>query len=65
LCSLQSEGYPRLLVYENRVHFIDTYCYLCGQIKEVCAVLKKLNPVIAGEDYGIIVFNFESVATGP
>jgi predicted dehydrogenase len=56
--------YPRLLVYENGVHFIDTYRYLCGEIKEVYAVLKKLNPVIAGEDYGLIVFNFENGATG-
>ena len=56
--------YPRLLVYENGVHFIDTYRYLCGEIKEVYAVLKKLNPVIAGEDYGIIIFHFESRATG-
>ncbi len=56
--------YPRLLVYENGVHFIDTYRYLGGEIKEVYAVLKKLNPVIAGEDYAAIIFNLESGATG-
>jgi len=56
--------YPRLLVYENGVHFIDTYRYLCGEIKGVYAVLKKLNPVIAGEDYAAVIFNFESGATG-
>ncbi len=56
--------YARLLVYENGVHFIDTYRYLVGEIKEVYAVLKKLNPVIAGEDYAAVVFNFESGATG-
>ncbi|MHC4568249.1 MAG: Gfo/Idh/MocA family protein [Planctomycetota bacterium] len=56
--------YPRLLVYENGVHFIDTYRYLAGEIREVYAVLKKLNPVIAGEDYAAVVFNFESGATG-
>lgn len=56
--------YPRLLVYENGVHFIDTYRYLCGEIKEVYAVLKKLNPVIAGEDYAAIIFKFESGTTG-
>jgi len=56
--------YPRLLVYENGVHFIDTYRYIVGEIKEVYAVLKKLNPVIAGEDYAAVIFNFESGATG-
>ncbi len=56
--------YPRLLVYENGVHFIDTYRYLAGEIKEVYAVLKKLNPVITGEDYATVIFNFESGATG-
>ena len=56
--------YPRLLVYENGVHFIDTYRYLAGEIRRVYAVLKKLNPVIAGEDFGVVVFEFESGATG-
>lgn len=56
--------YPRLLVYENGVHFIDTYRYLVGEIKEVYAVLKKLNPVIAGEDYAAIIFNFDNGTTG-
>lgn len=56
--------YPRLLVYENGVHFIDTYRFLAGEVREVYAVLKKLNHVIAGEDAGAVVFNFESGATG-
>ena len=56
--------YPRLLVYENGVHFIDTYRYLGDEIRRVYAVLKKLNPVIAGEDFGVVVFHFESGATG-
>jgi len=56
--------YPRLLVYENGVHFIDTYRYLGGEIASVYAALKKLNPVIAGEDFAVVVFNFASGATG-
>lgn len=56
--------YPRLLVYENGVHFIDTYRYLAGEVRDVYAVLKKLNPVIAGEDCGAVIFNFVSGATG-
>jgi len=46
------------------VYFIDTYRYLAGEIESVYAVLKKLNPVIAGEDFGVVVFNFASGATG-
>ncbi|UCD49822.1 MAG: Gfo/Idh/MocA family oxidoreductase [Phycisphaerales bacterium] len=56
--------YPRLLVYENGVHFIDTYRYLAGEITSVYAVLKKFNPVIAGEDFAMVTFNFASGATG-
>ena len=56
--------YPRLLVYENGIHFIDTYRYLGGEIESVYAVLKKLNPVIAGEDFAAVTFNFASGATG-
>ena len=56
--------YPRLLVYENGIHFIDTYRYIAGEIKEVYAVLKKLNAVIAGEDYAAVVFHFASGTTG-
>ncbi|MFB0554365.1 MAG: Gfo/Idh/MocA family oxidoreductase [Phycisphaerae bacterium] len=63
-CQPYFRDYPRLLVYENGVHFIDTYRYLGGEVKEVYAVLRKLNPVIAGEDFGVIIFHFESGATG-
>ncbi len=56
--------YPRLLVYENGVHFIDTYRFLAGKINRVYAILKKLNPVIAGEDCCVVVFEFENGAVG-
>lgn len=56
--------YPRLLVYENGVHFIDTFRFLAGEIDRVYAILRKLNPVIAGEDFAIIVFEFANGATG-
>lgn len=55
--------YPRLLVYETAVHFIDTFRYLLGEIVEVFAKLRRLNPVIRGEDTGQILFSFESGAT--
>lgn len=56
--------YPRLLIYETGVHFIDTYRYLLGEIKSVYASLRKLNPVIEGEDAGFVHFNFKSGAEG-
>lgn len=55
--------YPRLLVYETAVHFIDTFRYLLGEISEVYAKLRRLNPVIRGEDTGQILFTFKSGAT--
>lgn len=55
--------YPRLIVYENGIHFIDTFRYLFGDIKRVYAQLRKLNPVIAGEDWAIINFEFENNET--
>jgi predicted dehydrogenase len=56
--------YPRLLVYETGVHFIDTFRYLAGDITRVTAWLRRLNPVIKGEDCGLLVFEFASGAMG-
>ncbi len=52
--------YKRLLVYETGVHFIDTFRYHAGEVKSVFAILKKLNPVIKGEDAGLLILNFEN-----
>ncbi len=49
---------PRLLVHETGVHFIDTFRYLLGEVESVYADLKQLNAEIAGEDSGLLVFNF-------
>jgi len=54
----------RLLVFETGVHFIDTLRYLGGEIDGVYATLRKLNPDIAGEDAGMILFEFENSAEG-
>lgn len=56
--------YPRFLVYESGIHFIDTYRYIAGEIEEVYAVVKRLNPAIAGEDCAVVVFHFASGASG-
>ena len=56
-------NYPQLLVYETGVHFIDTFRYLLGEIESVYARLRRLNPVIKGEDSGQLIFGFASGAT--
>jgi len=55
--------YPRLLVYETGVHFIDTFRYLLGDVVSVFAQLRRLNPVIKGEDAGQLLMTFTSGAT--
>jgi predicted dehydrogenase len=55
---------PRFLVQETAVHWIDTFRYLMGDVSGVFARLARLNPAIAGEDAGVIVFDFASGARG-
>jgi D-apiose dehydrogenase len=55
--------YPRLLVYETGVHFIDTFRYLLGEVTEVYAHLRRLNPSIRGEETGQVFFRFVGGAT--
>ncbi len=54
----------QLLVRETAVHFIDTFRYLMGDVVAVTARLRRLNPVIAAEDAGIILFEFNDDASG-
>ena len=55
---------PRFLVHETAIHFIDTFRYLMGDVTAVYADLRRLNSVIAGEDAGVILFEFASGARG-
>ncbi|NNE24077.1 MAG: Gfo/Idh/MocA family oxidoreductase [Rhizobiales bacterium] len=55
---------PRLLVHETAIHWIDTFRYLMGEATGVYAQLLRLNPAVAGEDAGIILFDFDSGARG-
>lgn len=65
---LDRQGYfqemPRLLVFETAIHLIDTFRYLLGEVVAVTARLRRINPVIKGEDAGYIVFEFAGGATG-
>ena len=55
---------PQMLVRETAVHFIDTFRYLLGEVRAVTARLRRLNPVIAGEDAALIHFEFDDDRTG-
>ncbi len=52
------QGMPRFLVHETAVHWIDTFRFLMGEPRAVFADLRKMNPVIAGEDAGFILFSY-------
>ncbi len=54
----------RFLVHETAIHFIDVFRFLFGDVTGIYAQLAQLNPVIAGEDAGHIVFNFASGTRG-
>ncbi len=55
---------PQLLVRETAVHFIDSFRYLMGEVRTVTARLRKLNPVIQGEDAGLVIFEFDDERAG-
>lgn len=49
---------PRFLVRETAVHWVDTFRYLLGEPVSVYADLRRMNPAIAGEDAGHVLFEF-------
>ncbi|MGC6517690.1 MAG: Gfo/Idh/MocA family protein [Candidatus Puniceispirillaceae bacterium] len=51
---------PRFLVHETAIHFLDVFRYLFGKPMSVYADLRKLNPVIKGEDAGLIIMEFDN-----
>jgi predicted dehydrogenase len=58
------QNMPRFLIHETGIHWIDTFRFLMGEISGVFARLERLNPVIAGEDAGVVVFSFENGSSG-
>ena len=48
---------PRFLIHETAVHWVDTFQYLFGAVDSVYADLRRINPVIAGEDAGHVIFD--------
>ena len=55
---------PRFLIHETGIHFIDTFRFLLGEVVAVTARLRRLNPAIAGEDAGQVIFEFAGGPTG-
>jgi predicted dehydrogenase len=50
---------PRLLIHETGVHFIDTFAYLLGEPLAVYSDMRRMNPVIKGEDAAMLVMDFD------
>lgn len=47
----------RFMFHETGVHYADTFRFLFGDPTAVYADLRKINPVIAGEDAGVVTFD--------
>lgn len=54
---------PKLLIHETAVHFIDCFRYLFGEPDSLYASLKRCNPVIKGEDAGLVIFEYPKSLT--
>ena len=51
---------PRLLIHETAVHHVDLFRWLFGPITGVYTQIERLNPVIQGEDSGLLILNHET-----
>lgn len=54
----------RFLIHETGIHVVDVFRFLLGEIEAVSARLRHLNPSIAGEDAGYVIFDFEDGSAG-
>lgn len=55
---------PRFLIHETAIHWIDTFRFLMGETIGVFARLRNRNSSIAGEDAGVVLFDFAGGRTG-
>ena len=51
----------RFLIHETAVHWVDTFQFLFGPARAVYADLRRINPAIAGEDAGHVIFDHGAV----
>jgi D-apiose dehydrogenase len=54
----------RFLIFETLVHFLDTLRFLGGEIGSLYCRTARVNPIIAGEDCGILQLTFATGAQG-
>lgn len=50
----------RFMLFETAVHHFDVFQFLLGRPKAIYADLRRLNPVISGEDSGYVVMHFDN-----
>lgn len=55
---------PRMLVFETGIHAVDCFRYLMGDITKTFAHMRRLNPVIIGEDTAVGMFQFADGGIG-
>ncbi len=55
---------PRMLVFETGIHAVDCFRYLLGDISTAFAHMRRLNPVIIGEDTAVGMFQFAGGGIG-
>ena len=58
------QAMPRFLIHETGIHLVDVFRFLLGEVTGVFARLRRLNPAIAGEDAGLVIFDFANGAAG-
>jgi predicted dehydrogenase len=58
------QSMKQFLIFEAGIHTIDTFRYLAGEIDRVWCLHRKLNPVIAGEDSALGIFQFSQNGLG-
>lgn len=50
----------RFMMHETGIHIVDVFRFLFGEVRTVSAKLRRLNPVIAGEDAGLVVLEMDN-----
>jgi len=52
---------PRLIVYEAGVHSLDIFRFLFGEPKRVYAVVRRVSPLMKGEDVAVITLEYDEL----
>ncbi|MFN0074947.1 MAG: Gfo/Idh/MocA family protein [Prosthecobacter sp.] len=55
---------PRFIIFESLVHILDTLRFLAGELEITGCMTRRVNPLIAGEDWAEIKVRFASGSTG-